>query len=107
MTFPLALRRPIVYFDLETTGLASKYDRIIEIAARKIHPDGNVEELHTRLNPGIRIPNEIESLTGITNEEVAKAPTFLQMAEKIEKFFDGADLAGYHIGRFDVKVMIE
>ena len=72
MTFPLQIRRPIVFFDLETTGLDFKYDRVIEIAARKIHPDGRVEKLHTRINPGIRVPAEIESLTGITNADVAK-----------------------------------
>lgn len=107
MTFPLAIRRPIVFFDLETTGLDFKYDRIIEIAARKIHPDGRVEKFHTRINPGIRIPNEISALTGISNDDVANAPTFLRMAGEIHRFFDGADLAGYHIGRFDVKVMVE
>ena len=107
MTFPLTLKRPIVFFDLETTGLDYKYDRIIEVAARKVHPDGRIEKFHTRINPGIRIPNEISALTGITNEEAARAPTFLQMAAEIQKFFDGADLAGYHIGRFDVKVMTE
>ncbi len=107
MTFPLAIKRPIVFFDLETTGLDYKYDRIIEIAAHKIHPDGRTEKFHTKLNPGIRIPGEIETLTGITNADVAKAPTFLQMADQINQFFDGADLAGYNIGRFDVKVLTE
>lgn len=107
MTFPLNISRPIVFFDLETTGLDFKYDRVIEIAARKVHPDGRAEKLHTRINPGIRIPAEIAQLTGITNDDVAKAPTFLQAAPEIAAFFEGADLAGYHIGRFDVKVMTE
>jgi DNA polymerase-3 subunit epsilon len=107
MSFPLALTRPLIFFDLETTGLDFKYDRIIEIAAHKIHPDGKVEKLHTHINPGIRIPAEISSLTGISNDDVSKAPTFLQKAVEIEKFFASCDLAGYHIGRFDVKVMVE
>lgn len=107
MTFPFPLARPIIFFDLETTGLDFKYDRIIEIAAHKVHPDGRIEKLHTHINPGIRIPAEITALTGISNDQVAGAPTFLQKAAEIQQFFDGADLGGYHIGRFDVKVMIE
>ena len=107
MTFPLPLQRPIVFFDLETTGLDFKYDRIIEIGAVKVHPDGKKETFHTRLNPGIRIPSEIEQLTGITNAEAAKAPTFLQMAPQIAAFFDSADLGGYNVGHFDAKVMTE
>jgi len=107
MTFPLPLKRPLIFFDLETTGLDFKYDRIIEIAAHKIHPDGHIEKLHTRINPGIRIPAEISALTGISNDDVSGAPTFLQKAAEIGKFFADCDLGGYHIGRFDVKVMVE
>lgn len=107
MTFPLAITRPIVFFDLETTGLDFKYDRIIEIAAVKVHPDGQVEKFHTRINPGIRIPNEIEQLTGISNADAAAAPTFIQKAAEVKAFFEGADLGGYHVGRFDAKVMTE
>ncbi len=107
MSFPLAITRPVIFFDLETTGLDFKYDRIIEIAAIKIHPDGTEEKYHSRVNPGIRIPAEIEQLTGISNADAAIAPTFLEIAPKVAAFFNGADLGGYHVGRFDAKVITE
>ena len=107
MNLPFKLDRPIVFFDLETTGLDFKYDRVIEIAAIKIHPDGRTERLHKRINPQMRIPSEITTLTGITNEEAASAPTFAQASGEIAAFFQDADLGGYHVGRFDAKVMTE
>ena len=84
MSFPLPLKRPLIFFDLETTGLDFKYDRIIEIAAHKVHPDGRIEKIHSRINPGIRIPAEISALTGISNDDVSGAPTFLQKAAETE-----------------------
>jgi len=107
MTFPLKLTRPLIFFDLETTGLDFKYDRIIEIGAIKVMPDETTQTFSTRVNPGIRIPAEIESLTGITNDDVAVAPTFHQISEKVNAFFLNSDLGGYHVGRFDAKVMTE
>ncbi len=107
MSFPLQIIRPIIFFDLETTGLDFKYDRIIEIGAIKVFPDGREEKLHRRVNPGMRIPAEVSAITGIKNEDVAQQPTFSQMAREIELFFSGADLAGYNVNRFDAKVMVE
>ena len=107
MSFPLPIKRPIIFFDLETTGLDHKYDRVIEIGAVKIHPDGQREEFTERINPLIRISAEITALTGISNEDVAKAPTFAQAAQKVAAFFDGCDLGGYNIARFDVKMLVE
>ncbi len=104
---PLKLSRPLIFFDLETTGLDFKYDRIIEIGALKIHPDGRKEIFTRRLNPGMRIPAEIVALTGISNEDVANAPSFADTADEIENFFQGADLGGYNIARFDVKMLAE
>jgi DNA polymerase-3 subunit epsilon len=107
MTFPIPLNRPLIFFDLETTGLDFKYDRVMEIGAVKIFPDGRKEMYHRRLNPCIRIPVEIVALTGIRNEDVANEPTFGDLKLEIENFFEGSDLGGYNIGRFDVKVMVE
>jgi len=107
MAFPLPLNRPLVFFDLETTGLDLKYDRIIEIGALKILPDGRQETFNKRINPEMRIPSEITAITGITNEQAASAPTLAQAAPEIKRFFEGCDLAGYHVGRFDAKIMVE
>ncbi len=107
MTLPFPITRPIIFFDLETTGLDYKYDRIVEIGAVKVYPDGTREILTQRINPQMRISAEISALTGITNEAIANEPTFLQVATKIADFFEGCDLGGYNISRFDVKVMVE
>src|SRR5687768_9772696 len=100
MNSTLKLIRPLIFFDLETTGLDFKYDRIIEIAALKLFPDGHTESFHTRLNPGMRISREITAVTGITNEDVARAPAFAEAAQDIETFFEGSDIAGYNVLRF-------
>lgn len=105
--FPFPLPRPLIFFDLETTGLDFKYDRIVELGAVKIFPDGRHENFTQRINPQMRISAEVTALTGITNEQVAQAPTFAQVAPQIAGFFEGCDLAGYNIGRFDAKVMTE
>lgn len=107
MTFPFPLKRPIIFFDLETTGLDYKYDRIIEIGALKIYPDGRKEKFTRRVNPQMRVPTEIAALTGITDEEASKAPTLAQLIPEIAAFFEDCDLGGYHVGRFDAKVMTE
>jgi DNA polymerase-3 subunit epsilon len=105
--FPVNLLKPVVFFDVETTGLDPKYDRLIELGAVKILPSGTRETLHQRFNPNMRIPAEVSALTGISNEAVANEPTFSQMAPQVASFFDGADIAGYNVARFDAKVMVE
>lgn len=107
MNFPIKLTRPLVVFDLETTGLDFKYDRVIEIGALKLHPDGREEFMCKKVNPQMRIPSEVSALTGISNEDVAGAPTFAQALPEIASFFEGSDLGGYHIARFDAKVLVE
>lgn len=107
MTFPLPLEKPIIFFDLETTGLDFKYDRIVELGAVKVHPDGRSEKLVRRFNPGMRIPAEVSALIGIKNEDVANEPRFADVASEVELFFRDCDLGGYNIHRFDTKVMIE
>jgi DNA polymerase-3 subunit epsilon len=105
--FPVNLQKPVIFFDVETTGLDPKYDRLIELGAVKIFPDGARETFHQRFNPQMRIPAEVSALTGISNEDVATAPTFAQLAPVVSSFFDGADIAGYNVARFDAKVMTE
>lgn len=103
----LNLKRPIVFFDLETTGLDFKYDRIIEIGAIKIYPDLREENYKKRVNPGIRIPAEVTKITGIRNEDVAREAYFKEIVSEVAAFFEKSDLGGYNVARFDAKVMVE
>lgn len=101
------LNKPLCVFDLETTGLQITKDRIVQIAAVKIHPDGKQEELNLLVNPEMTIPQEIIEIHGITNETAMKAPTFGQLAEKIKSFFGDSDLAGYNSNKFDIPILAE
>lgn len=103
----LNLERPIVFFDLETTGLNPKTDRIIEICVIKVHPDGGKEIKTRRINPTIPISEESSEITGITNEDVKDCPTFKQLAKGIYDFILGSDLSGYNVLRFDIPLLIE
>ena len=107
MTIPLKLTKPLVFFDLETTGLDFKYDRIFEIGALKIHPDGREETLDLRINPGMRISVEVSAITGITNKDVENCPNFSDVFNQIDTFFNGCDLGGYNVLRFDAKMLNE
>ena len=98
----LALERPLVFFDLETTGTDPREDRVVEFAAVKLHPDGRQDTLRTRVNPKEPIPRESSRIHGITDEDVRDAPTFGECAAEILAFIDGCDLAGFNAGRFDV-----
>lgn len=101
------LNKPLCVFDLETTGLQITKDRIVQIAAVKIHPDGKKEELNLVVNPEMAIPQEIIEIHGITNETAMKAPTFAQLAEEIKSFFSDSDLAGYNSNKFDIPILAE
>jgi DNA polymerase-3 subunit epsilon len=103
----LQLERPIVFFDLETTGTNVASDRIIEICAIKLHPDGKQEELYHLVNPTVPIPAEATKVHGITNEQVAGKPTFQQLFTELADFFRDCDLGGYNIKRFDVPMLME
>lgn len=103
----LKLERPIVFFDLETTGLNTQEDRIIEISVMKILPDGGRETKTRRLNPTIPISPESSRITGITDEDVKDAPKFSQLAESLREWLSGCDMAGYNIMRFDVPMLLE
>ena len=101
------LKNPLCVFDLETTGLQVTKDRIVQIAALKIHPNGKQEELNLIVNPEMEIPQEVIDIHGITNELALKAPTFRELAEEIKSFFGDSDLAGYNSNKFDIPVLAE
>ena len=106
MTF-LRLDKPLVFFDLESTGLNPRTDRIIELSAIRLHPDGRHFSRTWLLNPTIPIPLETIAIHGITDDLVKDAPTFQQKAEEIFAFFRGCDLGGFGIGHLDVPLLEE
>lgn len=101
----LQLRRPVVFFDLETTGLNLLTDRIVEISALKLMPSGETVRRTRRVNPGIPIPAESTAVHGITDEMVASEPPFRQIAREVAQFFTGCDIAGFNSTRFDVPML--
>jgi len=103
----LHLDRPLVVFDLEATGLNKRTDRIVAVALVRYEPLGTAEQVHYLLNPGIPIPEEATAIHGITDEDVRDAPTFADMAEILERHFEGTDLAGYNILGYDIQMLAE
>lgn len=103
----LNLNRPLIFFDLETTGTDCMQDRIIEISAIKHNPDGTHASLYYLLNPTIPIPEEATEVHGFTNEMVAGQPRFCDVAEMVHQYFKDCDLAGYNIRRFDIPFLME
>lgn len=101
----LRLARPIVFFDLETTGTDPAWDRIVEIAVLRIEPDGRSEVRTRRINPERPIPPEATAVHGIRDEDVREAPTFRQIARSLLAFIGDADLAGYNLRRFDLPLL--
>ena len=103
----LNLKNPLVFLDLETTGINVTTDRIVEIALLKIYPDGREEEKNQLINPGIPIPLESSLIHGIYDEHVKNAPAFKEMAKIFAKFIEGCDLAGFNSTRFDIPLLTE
>ena len=103
----LNLTRPIVFFDLETTGINIATDRIVEISILKVFPNGNKESKTWLVNPEIEIPAEAIAVHGITNEKVVTEPTFKELAPKINEMIGDADLAGFNSNRFDIPLLAE
>ncbi len=103
----LQLNRPLVFFDLETTGLNIGRDRIVELSYYKLFPNGTSESKTWRINPEIPIPAESAAIHGITNEDVANEPTFKAIAPEFVKVITGCDLAGYNSNNFDVPMLAE
>jgi len=106
MQLPFALDRPLVFFDLETTGLDLKNDRIVELAFIKVTPQGDVLERERRFNPGIPIPPEATAVHGITDADVADELPFCRTAKSLVETLEGCDLAGFNIRRFDLHILI-
>jgi DNA polymerase-3 subunit epsilon len=106
MHLPFELDRPLVFFDLETTGLDMKNDRIVELAFIKLTPHGDVLERVRRFNPGIPIPPEATAVHGITDADVADEVPFCRTARNLVEILDGCDLAGFNIKRFDLHMLI-
>lgn len=103
----LNLKKPIVFFDLETTGVNIANDRIVEISILKVLPNGNKESKTWLVNPEIEIPPEVSAIHGITNEKVVNEPTFKELAGEVSKLIEGCDLAGFNSNRFDIPLLAE
>jgi len=103
----LELKRPIIFFDLETTGINLQSDRIVEICYIKVFPNGNEECKTLRVNPEMHIPEEASAVHGIFDKDVANCPTFRELATNIAKDFKGCDLAGFNSNRFDIPLLAE
>ena len=104
----LELIRPIIFFDIESTGLDPQKDRIVELAAIKIFPDGTREEKCKRFNPMIPIPKEATAIHGISDADVRDEPPFYKVARGkrgIAAFFKESDLAGFNIITFDIPLL--
>lgn len=103
----ITLERPLVFFDLETTGTDIAHDRIVEISISKYMPDGSYTIKTRRFNPGIPIPPEATAVHGISDEDVKDEPLFAKLAPSLALILTGCDLAGYNILRFDLPLLAE
>ena len=103
----LNLKNPVVFFDLETTGVNITSDRIVEISYLKVYPNGDETSKTKRINPEMHIPEEASKVHGIYDEDVKDSPTFKQVAKEIAADFEGADIAGFNSNRFDVPLLAE
>jgi len=103
----LELTKPLVIFDLETTGVNTAKDRIVELYMIKIMPDGSRVDLHQRFNPEMPIPAEVTAIHGISNEDVANEPTFKEKAHELNQFLINCDFAGFNSNKFDFPMLVE
>ena len=103
----LNLTRPLVFFDLETTGTNITHDRIVEISIVKVMPDGTDTERTRRINPGMPIPAEATAVHHITDADVANEPSFKQIAKSLAEMFKDCDIAGFNSNRFDIPLLLE
>ncbi|HCY00185.1 MAG TPA: DNA polymerase III subunit epsilon [Bacteroidales bacterium] len=103
----IKIKNPLIFIDLETTGLDVVNDRIVEMAALKLMPNGDRELKTRRINPTIPIPAESTAIHGITNDDVKDEPTFKEIAKSLAKFMEGCDLAGFNSNRFDFPLLAE
>lgn len=103
----LNLKNPLVFLDLETTGMNIVTDRIVEIALIKVHPDGREEEKNFRINPEMPIPEHVSKIHGIYEEDIKDKPTFKEVAKTVANFIEGCDFAGFNSNRFDIPLLAE
>ena len=103
----LHLKNPLIFFDLETTGMNVALDRIVEISYLKIYPDQREESKTFRINPTIPIPPEVTEIHGISDDDVKDAPTFNEIAKTLINIFEGCDFAGYNSNKFDLPLLAE
>lgn len=106
MKLPFELDRPLAFLDLETTGLSTVADRIIEMAVIRVSPNGDVLERVRRFNPGMPIPREATEVHGITDADVADEPPFAARARSLSQLLAPCDLAGFNIRRFDLPMLL-
>lgn len=103
----LALKRPIVFFDLETTGTDPAKDRIIELAFIRLNPDGTRESFVKRINPGMPIPAGSTAIHGISDDDVKDCQTFKQIGHQLHDWIKNCDLGGYNSSKFDIPLLVE
>ena len=103
----LALQRPLVFIDLETTGTSAQTDRIVEIAVLKVSPAGPADLVTRLVNPVMPIPPEATNVHGITDEDVSAQPEFRRIARGLAAYLEGCDLAGFNVARFDLRILQE
>src|SRR5436190_11169930 len=103
----IKLTRPLIFLDIEATGLSVGSDRIVEISLVKLMPDNSTQTKTERINPGIPIPETVSKIHGIYDQDVAGSPTFKQLAPALLQFIGNADLAGYNSNKFDIPMLAE
>ena len=103
----LNLRKPLIFFDLETTGVNAAKDKIVEISYIKVYPNGKEESNTIRINPGRHIPEEATAVHHITDDDVKNCPSFKDVAKELSRVFEGCDIAGFNSNRFDLPLLVE
>lgn len=103
----LILTKPLVIFDLETTGINTSKDRIVELCMIRIQTNGERQDLNLRFNPGVPIPPEVTLIHGISDADVANEPSFKDKAPMINQFLDNCDFAGFNSNKFDFPMLVE
>jgi DNA polymerase-3 subunit epsilon len=105
--FPIPLERPLCIFDIESTGISPRADRIIELAMIRVDPDGTETTRDWLINPGMPIPVESTAIHGITDEIVRDCPTFAAIAADVRAFIGDSDWGGFNVARFDIPMLVE
>lgn len=109
----LNLTKPIIFFDLETTGVQVGHDHIVEICLHRVSPDGSTDTRVERVRPvdaegkTVHIPEQTTAVHGISDADVADKPSFAELAPSLLAYIGDADLAGYNSNKFDVPLLVE